>query len=555
MLWMRSCRTLSPSYTKMPKYSPRTAASSFTCPPVSAPPRTGLSSRAFATKPPLLKYIEKLDVGFSPHISLPSPLDKLGFKFMDDYELRRRFHAFDLNNDGVIDIHEARGILQEAGHLDDEKQAAELITRINQAGGHSADSCQLSKSVSWDHFSAAIRKAQEQVDRRAYLIGASLSLNFTCQGMMSPILPLLGRSLGCSIDQVGLIGMANVCARLSSTIPLAFLVDRVGRRPLLVCGPLVSSMAFAAMGTSTCATQLALGCGLSGVGTAMTMGAASMYLNDMSTPANRSRTLAPLMMSGYFGLSVGPAIGGLLASATTLHAPPLVGCAGLLVTSMSAYSFLPETRMGLKHKKKVEQGFIRLWANFFRRPPLRGINVANLFSGFSQGSAPVTVILLASETLNMSPASIGLYFTSCVGAMALCTPLVTKLSDRATNRLQFIVPGLLLYSVALSLQSMALTPEWFAVVGIAGAIGNSWVAPNLSAYVIDHCKPYERAQALAKLRMCGDVGALIGVGTMSLVASHVGIPLAMQICASLQFSAALYCGYQGKLMDSLFWKK
>eukprot|EP00397_Hematodinium_sp_SG-2012_P036435 GEMP01039335.1.p1 GENE.GEMP01039335.1~~GEMP01039335.1.p1 ORF type:complete len:380 (+),score=73.53 GEMP01039335.1:637-1776(+) len=373
--------------------------------------------------------------------------------------------------------------------------------------------------------------------------------------MMTPILPLFGRSVGLSIEHVGIISMANALARISSMIPLALLVERIGRRPLLICGPFISSVAFGVISVSTSWELLTLGCGLAGVGSAMTMSAAALYLIDLSTPANLSRTMTPLMMSGYFGFSIGPAIGGLLASVTSLQTPALFCSAGMLTTSGFAYLFLPETvhtKAGNNNKARAGSLVLDQWLRFLRVPELQGINVANLFSGWAQGAAPVTGILLASETLHMSPAAIGLYFTSCVFAMAICTPIVTRMSDKLDNRLRLIVPGLVLHSAALGLQSVALTPEWFYALGIIGALGHSLVVPNLSIYVIEHSKPYERAQALAKLRMSGDVGALLGVGAMAFVASNLGIPVAMQISALLQCAAAVFCASRGKLMHSVF---
>jgi MFS family permease len=43
------------------------------------------------------------------------------------------------------------------------------------------------------------------------------------------------------------------------------------------------------------------------------MTGAQLYLSDISTPANRARTLAPSSAAFAAGASVGPAIGGALA--------------------------------------------------------------------------------------------------------------------------------------------------------------------------------------------------------------------------------------------------
>lgn len=54
------------------------------------------------------------------------------------------------------------------------------------------------------------------------------------------------------------------------------------------------------------------------------MTAAHLYLSDISTPANRARTIAPLVAAWSVGGTIGPAIGGFLADRWGLQVGYLV---------------------------------------------------------------------------------------------------------------------------------------------------------------------------------------------------------------------------------------
>ena len=51
---------------------------------------------------------------------------------------------------------------------------------------------------------------------------------------MMPVLPLLMRTAGLSISELGVVTSAGAIARLVLNVPATVFAERVGRRPLLV---------------------------------------------------------------------------------------------------------------------------------------------------------------------------------------------------------------------------------------------------------------------------------------------------------------------------------
>jgi len=243
-------------------------------------------------------------------------------------------------------------------------------------------------------------------------------------------------------------------------------------------------------------------------------------------------------MMAMLGFSVGPAFGGYLAQTHGLQAPFVVCSMGMLSASVFA-AMLPETRR--KGQVVSKESPFQQWAKFIQRPPLQGITAVSMCNGIVQGASPVTVVLYASETLGMSPAELGLMFTAQVVTMAAATPLLSKMSDGLSNRLAVLLPSVLLGSFALVGQSACTTMNEFVGLGVVGSLGSAGIMTNMSAFVMDHTKTEERAQALAMRSMSSDLGVLVGACSMGVVSTYMGIPFAMQTAACVQGAAAVFC--------------
>lgn len=74
-------------------------------------------------------------------------------------------------------------------------------------------------------------------------------------------------------------------------------------------------------GMATSFQQLLLWRWVTGLGSALQMTGAQLFLADISTPSNRARSLGLNHSASLLGSLAGPAVGGLLADAAGLHAP------------------------------------------------------------------------------------------------------------------------------------------------------------------------------------------------------------------------------------------
>ena len=162
-------------------------------------------------------------------------------------------------------------------------------------------------------------------------------------GINIPVLPVFMRSLGLDAGHIGMVQSTQSLVKLLANVPAASLVERVGRRPLLVGGAALEAVAMAGMGLSTSAEQMVACTALAGVGGTALVTGSTNYLSDISTPKNRANTNAPLQMTALAGVSLGPAVGGYMADAFDVQTPFFVVSGLFGVSSLSLYALCPET--------------------------------------------------------------------------------------------------------------------------------------------------------------------------------------------------------------------
>lgn len=487
--------------------------------------------------------------------ALPASFAPLGLKYLEEHELRKLFAAYDVDGNGMINAHEARAMLRDAGSCDSLAEAEQVVASLDRDG---------KGEISWGSLKAAVDEAATPVDARVRPIYGTLTLLFTSQGTQFPVLPQLARSMSLTAADIGLLTSTTALARLVCNLPASSFAERVGRRPLLIAGPAAGAVGMCVLACSSSFAELAVGNACIGAGMASAMAGAGLYLSDISTPRNRAQTTAPLLQSALIGFAIGPALGGLLAQAFGLHLPFFVCAGGLLSASASAAALLPETKAIAAKQRAHTAGTAGgggplapppeaapaapSAAQLLSRPALQGLSAVVFMNGFAQGATPVTLVLYATEGLGMSSAAVGGMLTANVLLMVLVSAPATKVSDRLASRKTIMVPALLATAGFTGLQPLAADPYVFSALVGVGAVANAVSMPSISPLYLDSVSNAERPKALAMRQMSQDVGTLVGASAMGAVAAGFpliglppqGIPTAMVTVAGLQGAAAAF---------------
>jgi len=163
-------------------------------------------------------------------------------------------------------------------------------------------------------------------------------------GSIIPVQALYAKSFGVSQSAIGLSIAVYGLSRFLVNVPAGRLADRIGRRWTLVLGEVVTGVGNILCGTAGSFELFLLFRFMAGAGGAIMQTTGSIILADISTKANRGRTIAVYHGIFLFAVGVGPLPGGLLAEHVGLNAPFYAfGALGLLAAVL-AFDKVPETK-------------------------------------------------------------------------------------------------------------------------------------------------------------------------------------------------------------------
>jgi DHA1 family multidrug resistance protein-like MFS transporter len=340
-------------------------------------------------------------------------------------------------------------------------------------------------------------------------------------GLVSPVLPQYARSFGVSITMVGLLTTTFGLARLVVDIPVGRLAEWVGRRPLLIAGPLVQAVGSVACGLAGSYWQLLTFRVVQGIGSAMYTTAAMITLADLSNRSNRGQVMSLYQGSLLLGAGLGPTLGGFLAQYLGLRAPFFVFGGLAILATLWGYLRLPETRSQPEESTAVGEHTVqsgvhgRYPSATGLMPLLRDFNfllVSMVTLGFffmRTGARNQILPLLAADRLGLSPGSIGFALTVASLVNFLTLMVAGGLSDRF-GRKAVITPGCLITAVSLFMLTESTSYGYLLASCVVMGIGTGIAGPTPSAYVADIIPRENYSSGMSLYRAIGDLGFVIG---------------------------------------------
>jgi MFS transporter, DHA1 family, multidrug resistance protein len=177
------------------------------------------------------------------------------------------------------------------------------------------------------------------------LVGAVALINAVARtGGMFSLIPILGRDrLSLTPDRIGIgLGLASLVA-LALVYPSGTLVDRYGRKPVIVPAALVFGAAITLFVLTPSYGWFVAACVVWGVASGVSGAAPSAYAADIAPPGMNAAAMSTYRMLGDVGYMLGPVALGLVADAAGLETA--LGLAAFLLVSVGlAFArFAPET--------------------------------------------------------------------------------------------------------------------------------------------------------------------------------------------------------------------
>lgn len=381
------------------------------------------------------------------------------------------------------------------------------------------------------------RPAQAQSGRILFWMCVIIGVNQLGFGAVIPVLPLYAKSFGVSVTAIGMTVAVYGFARFAAALPGAGMCDRIGRRPALAIGGLVSVIGNLWSGLAGVFDEFLLARLVAGAGAGLVMTAGSVVVADISPPERRGRMMATYMGVFLFAVGVGPFPGGVLAEQFGLEAPFHFYALLSVVVGGVAWWLIPETRDFSGH---VHAAGGPPRATFFEQLRTLSGNTGYLLvcligftNAFVRTGALFSVVpLLATESLGLSPGQIGGAFAlGSVLGMGASYP-AGAIADRH-GRKPVIVPATLMTGVSFIAYWLAPSFAWFLVASIAWGIAAAVSGAAPSAYAADSATPGTNATAMAGYRMLSDVGYVLGPISLGLLADVAGPAVTLATSATI----------------------
>ncbi len=369
------------------------------------------------------------------------------------------------------------------------------------------------------------------------------------QSMIAPVIPGFARSFQVSFATASLVFVMAPVGALVSTFPVGILLDRVGRKPLLITGPLIAACASLATPFASDFYQLLFYRFVAGAAQQLWMQARLAMITDTARYDQRARQINYMGGMTRAGQLFGPAVGGLLAAAVGVWVPFTLHAALMVLSTIPSFFLLQETAPGrtkipaLTNAEPYEdtgwKGVLK-YVLTFQMMVFFAIQVfANVCRGGQESGA---LNLYATYAYDVGPETLGLMNTVAI-VVGLPTPFITgNLMDRFSRR-AVIAPAFALYGLALVLMAgtdflhLPFTGFLLAYIILQAFQGTT----NVSMQVLgsDYAPPFARGRFFAIWRMVSQLATTLSPALYALMAENVSYGAGFIMLGAFSLSATV----------------
>jgi MFS transporter, DHA1 family, multidrug resistance protein len=357
------------------------------------------------------------------------------------------------------------------------------------------------------------------------------------QGMVVPTIPTLAKEFEVSAGLAAQLVTAAVLGRTVALIPVGMLVDRVGRRPLLIGGPLLIAAASMLTAVAPVFGLLLVAQFLTGAGNVAWSTAREIAAIDVIRPEHRGRMLSIFNGIHSAGTALGPVLGGVLTDHFSFRSVfwgyALMGLLTLVVSlrirETAAARRPSHRRFDFGRLSEVE-------------PQFRGtyvVLVANTFVAMMRGALINSLVpLFVGLQLGLSSTQLGTLF----GIYGLVNVLMigpTGILSDTRGRKAVVVPSTYLAAVVFLAFPFATGMLPLGILMAVMGIATGLALGTMATYTYDVIPEQSRARLQAMRRLIGDVGGLSGPIVAGIIADTASPGAAFWAFVPLQLIAGL----------------
>jgi MFS family permease len=368
------------------------------------------------------------------------------------------------------------------------------------------------------------------------LILIAFTLNFVRYGMIFPLVPLLAHDLGASPSVIGLIVGAFSVFSFILAVPIGGFTDKFGVKRMLFLGVLSNAASVLLLLRSTRVLFLMASQVLGGLGFQLQIVASQSYIARLESPFRRERGFGYLTFSAALGQTLGPALGGVIASRFSYHeafvVALLLSAAGLIVLGFRESN-------GVRHADRYSlREDLRHAAAIFSDS--RALAVLTFTFGIifavSLRTSFLPVLLLKRGLLE---ADVGIMISLFAASMTLVRPFVGRIFQ-AFKRKDMLAFSVL--SVAVGVGLVPVLSSWLttALALCLFGLGFGLTQPLSMVMVADLADPEHPGLTMGIRFMVITLANLLGPVLLGFLVEAVGLKSPFYASAFLVFAIGAY---------------
>jgi MFS family permease len=366
-------------------------------------------------------------------------------------------------------------------------------------------------------------------------------------GIALPAIPTLAKSFHVSFGVASWVTISFLAGNVVGTVPSGWLIDRFGRRRVMLFGPIMTSaMAFLVI-TAHTFPELLLYRFIDGFAAQMWLMGRLAAISQRAAPNQRGRQVSWMFGMDSTGRLTGPLVGGFIAAAWGIRAPFAAYGFLALIALIPGILFIEDT----ERKARPAPGAApakRLSLRQIVQPRLVYFGVA-FFAAMARGPVQADLLhLYAAYQYHLGPQAIGFLAT---GASSISLPIgfvAGWMMDRF-GRKKTMVPGFSGVTFAMILLAVSaflhLGLAWYVVFFLMGVTAQAMTGGSIQTVGADVAPAEARGLFLGLWRFTGQGGTLISPFIFANVLSdHIGYGSAfLYISASAAVVAYLLIRY------------
>jgi MFS family permease len=360
-----------------------------------------------------------------------------------------------------------------------------------------------------------------------YIPGMLLMLG---SSMVAPVIPVYAKSFEVTLTTASWVFVAYATGSVVATFPAGLMMDKIGRRPVVLAGPIITAIAAFLTPHSTTFYELLFWRFLSGAAQQLWQQGRLAVIADTARHRERARLVQWMQGMGRGGQLVGPALGGFLAAAVGFSIPFYVYGLVTLIAVLPSFKLIKETAPELRQRKSGEAavedtGWKGVLAFMFTFQMMVFLTVQLLANMSRGGQEYGSLNLYAVYAYNMGPATLGFLSTIAI-VFGIPVPFISGYLMDKFGRRSVIVPGFSIFGMALvcmSLTSFASMPvEFFMVMYVIVQATQGVTGGTMQVLGTDLSPTTGRGKFFGIWRMISQIGAAITPAIFAFIADTFG---------------------------------